>query len=168
MHSILFQNRSIVHAGKVHDSLDRVENRHLFGDQLEGIAIARHHQNFVASLLTLDAKRSQQVICLKHLPGDAGDIHGGQRLNQKFGLTHKFWRGFAACPLVFRKLLSSKAFTRNIEGNTEVGWLLKFKNVQHHRDEAVHRIGVLAGSVLEVIWAQRIEGAKGQRVPVNQ
>jgi hypothetical protein len=49
-----------------------------------------------------------------------------------------------------------------------VSWLLKLQNVQHHGDKAVNRIGVLAGSIFEVIWAQRIESAKCQRVPVNQ
>jgi hypothetical protein len=49
-----------------------------------------------------------------------------------------------------------------------VGWLLQLKNVQHHRDKAVNRVGVLTGGIPEVVWAQRVKGAKCQRVPVNK
>ena len=48
-----------------------------------------------------------------------------------------------------------------------MSWTFALKNVQHHRDKAVHGVGVLASSVLKVVWAQRVKGSECQRVAIN-
>jgi hypothetical protein len=42
-----------------------------------------------------------------------------------------------------------------------VGWLFRLQDVEHHRDETVHRVGVLTVAGLERVWAERIKGAEG-------
>ena len=59
MHSVLLEDRGIVHPSQIHNTLDRVENRHFFGDELESISVSRDDQNLVAGLLPLDAERSK-------------------------------------------------------------------------------------------------------------
>ena len=124
MHGILRIDRFVIHACQIQNALNRIQDCRVFTDELEGVAIARYHQDLETLVCCLVGKTRQYVVGFVIVSGDVFDVHGIERFAKQLSLSHEFGRGLSPCSLVFGVLLGAKGFSRKIESDRQVGWFL--------------------------------------------
>ena len=88
-------------------------------------------------------------------------------------LMSEIWPGnscgrLAAVGLVVGVLLGAERLAGDVERHADVGGLLVAQDVDEHRREAEHRIGVLPGGGREVLDREGEEGSVGDGMAVDQ
>ena len=96
------------------------------------------------------------------------DAQGVEHLLDQADLALELVGRLGAVGLVLGVLLGAEGLRGHVEGDREVGRQLVAQRVDEHRGEAVDRVGRLTGRGREVLHRQRVEGAVGQRVAVEQ
>ena len=167
MHSVFRVDGFVIHAREIKHTFDRVENRGVFTNELEGITVTRYNEDLEPLICGLVCKACENVVCLVVVSGDVLDVHRIERFAQQLGLADEFGRRLSPCALVLGILFGSKRLARKIERHGHVSWLFGGENVQHHRDESVNGVCVLAVWRSETIRAERVKSPECQRMTVN-
>ena len=157
-----------VHPPHVRDSSDGIDHRHVVGDQLEHVTVARDDDDLHALRGRLRREGRDDVVGLVAGRFDVADLQGVEHLVEQWDLAGELGRGGAAPRLVLRILLEPEGLPGEVEGHPDMGRLLVAEHVDEHRREAVDGVGVLAGLGREVLRRQGVERAVCQRVAVEE
>ena len=137
-------------------------------DELIEVFIVRHYAYEYTPLLALFYDASDDVVGLVARRGERCDAHGLQDLLDELDLPEEGLRCLIAGSLVLGVLLGAEGASGQVEGDRHVGGSLVVQQRQEHGHEAVDGIGGLAGRRREVVDGQRVKGAKGHRVSVDE
>jgi hypothetical protein len=166
--AVLVRHRFRGESGELADPLHRVQHRDVVADQLQRIAVAGHHQHPIALVLGLGCQRRDHVVGFEPGLGQNGDAERAENLLGDVDLAAELVRRRRSARLVFRVLLQPERLARYVEGRRDMTGLLVTQQIDEHRGEAVDRVGGESALGLEVLGGQRIEGAEGQRVAVEE
>ncbi|MCY1222839.1 hypothetical protein D9M72_349440 [compost metagenome] len=165
---VLFLDGGGIQAGNVADALPGVKHKDVLRNQLEGVAVARHQQHFVARLFPHGGERGQDVIrfVAGHLDGlDAPRPHD---LVNEVDLAAHLTGCFVSAALVLAVLgLPVGGLVRDVERHRDVRGLLFLDQVDEHGRKTVDRVGVLPRGGGKLVSGQREERPEGHRVPVQ-
>ena len=156
------------HPLHLRDAAHRVDDRGAVADELEGVAVARADQHLEVVGHRLGGQGADDVVGLEADLLDERHPEGVEHLLDQGDLALELVGRLGAVGLVVGVLLGAEGRPGDVERHREVGRLLVAQDVDQHRREAVDRVGVLPGRGGEVLHRQRVEGAVGQGVTVQQ
>ena len=154
--------------GQLADALDGVEHRDVVTDQLQRVAVTRHHQHPVALVLGLRRQRGDHVVRLEAGLGQHRDAERAEDLLGDVDLTAELVGRGRPSRLVLGVLLEPERLPGHVERGRDVGGLLVAQQVDQHRSEPVHRVGGQPALGLEVLGRQCVERPERQRIAVQQ
>ena len=167
-HPVATLNLRRRHTAQRGDTLDRVEHGAPLGDGLEGVPVSGTEKHLHPLRLGRGRQGGQDVVRLVARGGKSLDAHGFQDLLDELDLPEEgLWRLIAGS-LVLGVLLGAKGASRQVEGNRHMRGSLVLQEREEHGDEAVDRVGGLAGRCREVVDRQRVEGAEGHGVAIDE
>ena len=164
---------ALLHGGRVvplelRDTLHvRVQQCDLVVDELDGVAIAGHHQDLVPLLRSLSRQGREDVVGFDPLFREHGDRHRSETVLQQRDLPAELLRRLGTGRLVLRILVGAEGVARRVEGDSQMRGLLGLDEVDQHREEAVDGVRVLVVLGREVVDRKGEEGAIGERVAVD-
>ena len=167
-HEVALRDGGRVHPPHVGDAPHGVDHRHVVGDELEHVAVARDDDDLHALRGRLGREGRDDVVRLVARGLDVADLQRVEDLVDQRDLAGEL-RGRGAAPgLVLRILLEPEGLPGQVEGHPDVGRLLVAEHVDEHRREAVDGVGVLSRLGREVLGRQGVERAVCQRVAVEE
>ena len=149
------------------DALLGIENSDLVSDKLHGIPIPRDDEGVHVCRAGRGGQGRKNVVGLITGHREMSDVERVENLLDELNLPGKFRRSGRPTTLVVLVLLSAESTAGEIEGHRYVTRLLILDEPSEHGDEAMHRVGVLAGTRGEVLHRQGEERAKCHRVAVD-
>ena len=167
-HEVALLDGGGVHPPHVGDAPHGVDHRHVVGDELEHVAVARDDDDLHALRGRLGREGRDDVVRLVAGGLDVADLQRVEHLVDQRDLAGELGRRGAAPGLVLRILLEPEGLPGQVEGHPDVGRLLVAEHVDEHRREAVDGVGVLARLGREVLGRQGVERAVCQRVAVEE
>ena len=165
--AVLRLDRSRIHAPQVPRSGARVEHRDALAHGLEGIAVARHHQDAHARLGAPARHGGQDVVRLVVLLREARDAHGAEHLLDEFDLALELLRRRVARALVLRVLVGAEGMAGQVEGDGNVGGPLLLQQAREHRHETVDGVRAAPRRRHEFVRGQGVERAVRHRMAVD-
>ena len=164
---VLLLNGLRGHTLQLGDALLGVENRDLVGDKLHGVPISRDDEGVHVCRAGRGGQSRKNVVGLITGHREMGDVERVENLLDELDLPGKFRRSGCPTTLVVLVLLGAEGTAGEVEGHRYVARILILDEPSEHGDEAVHRVGVLAGARGEVLHRQGEERAKCHRVAVD-
>lgn len=167
-HPVTLLNGRRVVALELGDPLHRrIQQRDVFVDELDGVAVPRDDEHFEALFGALGREGGEDVVRLDPLLRQDRDGHGGEAVLQQRDLPLELLRRLGPCGLVLGVLIGAEGVPRGVEGDREMRRLLRLDEVDQHRQEPVDAVRVLLVLGREVVDREREEGAVGERVAVD-
>jgi len=133
---------------------------------LDGVTVAGADEDVVALVRTARGEGREDVVGLDALLGEHRHVHRGEAVLQQRNLALELRRRLGAVRLVLGVLLGAEGVTGRVEGDGEMRRLLRFDEVDEHRQEAVDAVRVLTVARREVVHGKGEEGAVRQRMAV--
>ena len=165
---VLLQHGLRGEPGQLTDALTGVEHRDVVTDQLQRVAVTRHHQNPVPLILGLRRERRDDVVSLEPGLRQHRDAQCAEDLFGDVDLAAELVGRRRPALLVLRVFLLAEGLAGHVERGRDVGRLLVAQQVDQHRGESVDRIGGQATLGLEILGGQRVERPERQRIAVQQ
>lgn len=138
-------------AGQVGDTLARVEDGHRIVDQLQRVPVTGDDEDLETLRLGLGGERGDDVVGLVAVDREHLDAERIEDFLGDVDLPVELVRRLRPLRLVLRVHLRAEGLPGDVERCGDVRRLLVAQQVDEHRGEAVHRIGVLTGLGLEVL-----------------
>jgi hypothetical protein len=155
------------HLPHVGDAADVVEDGHVLARELHRITVPGDHEHVEAGLDRPVRQRRDDVVGLHAGDDHDRDVEDLEHLLDEVDLRAERVRGRAAVRLVLRVRGSAGLVATLVERDDDVVGPSVREQLDEHRREAVDGVGLLSGLGPQVL-GQRVEGAVGQRVAVEQ
>ncbi len=166
--AVAFLDHGRRHPDQLGDPAHRIEDRHLVGDQLQGVSVTAADHHLPAGQAGLPGQRGDHVVRLVVLLLQDLDPHRGQDFLDQRDLTGELLRGGRPVGLVLREGLTAEGLPGDVERDRDVVRLLVPQDVDQHGREAVDGVRGLPGGRGEVLRRQREEGSVGHRMAVHE
>ncbi len=166
--AVLLDDGGGVETRHVADAAARHQQRDAVVHELEGVAVAGDDQHVHLLPGGPVGERGDQVVGLEAREREVGHAERVEHLEDQADLAAEVLRGLLAVGFVLLVRLVAEGGLRPVEADDHVTRPLIAKDVDQHRGEAVHRLGVLAVGRGEVRVLQRVERAVRERVPVQE
>ncbi len=155
------------HLRELGDAAQGVEHRQFVADQLHRVTVAGHDVGVGAGGDGARCQGGQDVVSLDALDLDGGDVEGCEHLLDQADLWAELIGGLGPVGLVRRERCGAGGITAAIERHDDRVRLPVLEQLHQHRGEAVDGVGELSGRGAQGV-GQRVEGAVGKGVPVEQ
>ncbi len=136
-------------------------------DQLVGVAVAGDDDDGVTAVAGLGGQGGQHVVRLEPLRADHGDGEGLDHVPDHVELRRQVGRRLVATPFVVVDDVVAERAAGQVEGHRQAHRVVVPDQVEHHRGEAVHRVGGDAGGGLQGVRQGEV-GPEGEGHPVEQ
>ena len=166
--AVLVLDRGGRHAREVGDALAWVEHGGRVADQLEGVAVAGADEHVHAGGLGLGGEGADDVVGLEAVLLERGDAQRLEDVLDERDLTGELGRGLAAIALVVGVRLGAERLAGDVERHADMRGLLVAQDVDEHRREPEHGVGVLSRGGREVLDGEGEEGSVGDGMAVDQ
>ena len=165
---ILRLDRLRRHAREVGDAPQGVEHGDAVVDELQRVAVAGDDEHLEALRLGLGGEGADEVVGLVAGQLDVGDPQRVEDLLDEGHLPLELLGRRRPLGLVLGVLLGAEGRAGDVERDGQVRGPLVAQDVDEHRGEAEHRVGVLPRAGGEVLHREREERAVRHRVAIDQ
>jgi hypothetical protein len=129
---------------------------------LDGIPVTGDDEHPISLFGTLRRQGRQDVVSLVILFTDRGDIHGQQRFFEQWNLADELGRRLTTSSLVFGVFARAKRIPGDVEGHSQMSWLLLLQETDQHGDKTMDRVSVLAFAIPEAIERKGIKRTESE------